>query len=330
MLKGFSFTFIALLSSIANAAQPLSKEAGWGGSLSLNVGYTQKQSQLDTDSENAVTNNLDNNGKSSGSAIVYPLGRIQYTFDSLNTQLFLGNSKDQVAVAQFQYELGLVHRFADNTKLTIAAFPKLALFSEAWEDPFVEGSARQKTDKHVGGGRVAIENVLGSPLTLKYSLASSSVDNEKSGQSQLSSLAEQKLLQRDSLYQRFEVETMLPIAKGWLVKPNLQYTHRNADGDANSFDLYKAQLTLLMFKDRHTLVTTIHAGFSKYQELNPIFDNKQDAKQAGIFSVYSYKKPFNWERWSWTVMAGYNKEDSDIEFYDNSSFIISTGVIFEY
>jgi hypothetical protein len=46
------------------------------------------------------------------------LPRIDYTLPGLSTQFFLGNSRDQVSRAQFQYELGLTHRFADDSRLT--------------------------------------------------------------------------------------------------------------------------------------------------------------------------------------------------------------------
>ena len=262
--------------------------------------------------------------------MAYPLGRVQYTLDSLKTQFFLGNSREQVSTAQFQYELGVVHQFNNDSKLTFAVFPKLSILNETWKDPFLVGSDRQTTDEKVGGGRIAVERIFGSPLTLKYAIASSSIDDERSGQSQLTDAAEIASLQRDSLYQRVDVETLFPVAKGILLKPNLQYTHRNAEGNANSYDQYTAQLSVLIFRERHSLITTINVGSRQYQEINPIFNDKQDLKSAGIFSIYSYKSPFDWARWTWTLMGGYSEEKSDINFYDSKSFIVSTGLLYKF
>ena len=41
----------------------------------------------------------------------------------------------------------------------------------------------------------------------------------------------------------------------------------------------------------------------------------------GFFSIYTYKQPFGWQAFSFNIMAGYSQEDSDIDFYDESSFI---------
>ena len=329
-LKGISCLTAGILMSYSAIAQPLSKEAGWEFTLSLNVGYSGGESQFDTDSDNETTNDLNNSGQSQSSILVYPLGRVQYTLDSLKTQFFLGNSREQVSTAQFQYELGIVHQFNNDSKLTVAVFPKLSMLNETWEDPFLVGSDRQTTDEKVGGGRIAVERIFGSPLTLKYAIASSSIDNERSGQSQLTDASEIASLQRDSVYQRVEVETLFPVAKGILLKPNLQYTHRNAEGNANSYDNYTVQLSILIFRDRHTLITTINAGTRVYQQINPIFDAKQNLNHAGIFSIYSYKRPFDWDRWTWTMMGGYSQENSDISFYDSKSFIVSTGLLYKF
>jgi len=330
MLKGITCLMIAVFFSSYSVAKPLSKEAGWQFTLSLNAGYSGGKSQFDTDHENEINNDLNNSGQSRSSALVYPLGRGQYTLDNLKTQFFLGNSRDQISTAQFQYELGIVHQFSDDSKLTVAVFPKLSILNETWADPFLVGSKRQTTDQSAGGGRIAIEKLFGSPLTLKYAIASSSIDDELSGQSQLTDSTEIASLQRDSLYQRVEIETLFAMEKGLFLKPNLQFTNRNADGDANSYQQYSAQLSLLIFQDRHTFVTTINAGVRHYKQINPIFNDKQDLQQVGVFSIYTYKKPFNWQRWSWTMMAGYNQEKSDVTFYDSNRFIVSTGMVYEF
>lgn len=335
MLKALSFLILgACISTAAFAksyARPLSKEAGWEFTLSLNVGYSNGESQFSTDDDNAITEDLNNGGQSRTSGMVFPLGRVQYTLDSLKTQFYLGNSFEQVTTAQFQYELGVVHQFSDNSKLTFAVFPKLSLLNDTWADPFLTGSERQVTEENTGGARLAIEQIFGSPLTLKYAIASSSIDDELSGQNELDlSVEEIASLERDSLYQRVEVETMFPVAKGIFLKPTFQYTNRNADGDANSFNQYTGQLGVLIFKGKHFLVATLNAGVKRYQQVNPIFGMKQDSTHAGLFSIYTYKKPFNWERWSLTAIAGYNKEKSDIAFYSSNGLIISAGIAFKY
>ena len=319
----------ASLSSIV-FARPLSKESGWEFTANVNVAYSSSESQFNTDDENAVTEDLYNSGQSRPNVLGYPLLRLQYTLESLNTQFYIGNSREQLATAQFQYEFGVIYQFNDQSKLTFAVFPEYSFLNETWADPFLEDSARKITEENTAGARIAIDRLFSGPLTLKYAIASSHIEDELSGQSQLSEQSDIALLRRDSFYQKIDVETMFPISKGMFLKSNFQYISRNAEGNANSYQQYSGQLSFLMFREKHFLLTAFKTGVRNYQQANPIFNDKQDLKQTSVFSIYTYKRPFNWERWSWTMMAAYKLERSNIVFYNSNGLIVSTGITFKY
>ena len=331
MNRMFTVGVLALLVSAQSAARPLAVESGWDFKINLSVGYVSSQSQLSTDDDNAVTEDLNNSGKTTESIIPVPLARVSYTLPSLKTQIYIGNSSDQVSTAQFQYELGIIQQFRDDSKLTVAYFPELPLFNETWQDPYLTGAERSKTDEDAQGIRLALENIAGSLFTLKYAYAVSDVDQENSGES-LSYLTESdvSLLERDSKYHRGELEMSLYLARNLILKPTLQYTNRSADGDARSNNSYAAQLGILYFQQRHTLITTVKAATNKYSENNPVFDQKQDANSFSLFSIYSYAQPFSWESIDFTVIAGYSQVNSDITFYDQDTFIIATGFSYTY
>ena len=54
---------ISLSAQKAMAVGQIDDEAGWGFKLYLNLGYGSSQSQFDTDSENAITQDLDSSGE---------------------------------------------------------------------------------------------------------------------------------------------------------------------------------------------------------------------------------------------------------------------------
>jgi len=332
MLKKISCLLLlgACISQVT-LARPLSEKAGWRYTLSLSTLYSSSQSQKNTDSTNKVTEDLNNNGQSVSKIHVFPLGNVLYTLDDLKTQFYFNtNNAEQIKIAKFQYEFGVKHQFDDQSKLTFAAFPKLSLYNEVWSDPFLQGSERSTTKEKVGGARIAIEQILATPLTLKYAIASNSINNEKSGNSELTDNNELTLLRRDSVYQQTSIETMIPISEGLFLKPNFEYTERNAKGEANSYDDYALKLSLLFFSERALWVSTLAVGLQNYQQMNPIFDDKQDLKYASLFSVYTYKNPFNLKNWSWTMMAAYKQEQSDINFFDSRSMMMATGFTYHY
>lgn len=314
----------------APPAQALAGEAGWEFTLGMNLAYRTGRSQLNTDDNNALNDDLNNNGQAISKTLIFPLASAKYTFSELQTQIFINNSSEQISTSELQYELGIRHLFNNRSELTVAYFPQLPFFNDAWEDPYLTGSARITTDEDAQGGRVALTRIAGSSITLKYAFALTAIENEQSGQSLGLDAKQLTLLQRDSLYQSVEIETMVSITPDVFFKPALQYTTRSADGEAHNFNQYGLQLSLLVFKGRHSLITTFNTGIKKFAVENPAFSQKQDTVNTGLFSVYSYAQALNWQPLSFNILAGYKKENSDIDFYDTKGFFTSTGLTYKF
>jgi len=334
MFKKLSCSLLAICVIQSSMARPLSEQAGWDSTLSVNALYISGHSQLSTNSENRTTDNLTNSGKSTSETLIIPLNKIFYTFDSLKTQLYFdANNADQITTNGFQYEFGVKHQFIDNSKLTFAVFPKLSIYNEVWEDPFLVGSDREETKQKVGGARIAIEQVFASPFTIKYAVASSSIEDELSGQVQTGislNTEETNSLKRDSIYQRFSIETMFPIQKGIFLKPTLEKNERDADGEANSYEDYALKLGVIVFRERSFWATTLSIGVQNYEAINPIFDKKQDLIYGGVSSVFSYKEPLNLKNWNWNLLGSYTLKESNISFYDTRSIFLSTGMSYKF
>ena len=334
MFKKLSCSLLVLLISQSSIARPLSEQVGWSSTLSINALYINSQSQQRTSSANKITDDLNNNGKSTSITLVIPLNKAFYTLEGLKTQLYFdANNPDQITTNRFQFELGMKHQFYDDSKLTFAAFPKLSIYNDVWEDPFLVGSKREETKQKVGGARIAIEQIFASPFTLKYAIASSSIEDEMSGQVQSDitlTADEVELLKRDSVYQRFSIETMFPIQKGTFLKPTLVKNQRDAEGDANSYEDYAIKLGVIVFRKRSFWATTLSLGKQNFKAINPIFDKKQDLVYRSLSSIFSYKEPLNLINWNWLILASYTKKQSDISFYDSNSTFISTGMSYNF
>ncbi|HEY7864480.1 MAG TPA: DUF2860 family protein, partial [Psychromonas sp.] len=167
-------TNLLVMKAAANSApvaRTLAEEAGWAFALGLNLGYSASRSQLNTDDDNALNNDLNNNGKAISNTLVFPLATTRYTFSELKTQIFVTDSREHISLAEFQYELGITHLFNNRSKLTVAYFPQLSFFNETWQDPYLIGSPRRTTDENAQGGRFALTPIAGSSITLKYAFA---------------------------------------------------------------------------------------------------------------------------------------------------------------
>lgn len=320
-------------------AQSSTQQAGWHYSLSLNSAYVNGKSNLSMLDENEEIDDLYSDAESTSDVIIFPFAEVNYLSNDLKTQYFLAGSKDQISFAPFAYELGFAHQFENNSKLTLAYSPQLPLFDETWQDPYLVGQSRVKTDIHTQGVRFELSRVAGGPITLKYAFALMSIEDDKSGESWFEnglSLTQQELksLQRNSQFHRVAIETMFPVfinqGSKVFLKPTLQYTAQLADGEAVSNDEYDLQLGMLIFNGQHTLITNINIGKALFKQENPIFNMKQDSLNTGISSVYSYAQAFNFKALTFTLVTAYRQKNSDITFFDESGFIVSTGLTYTF
>ncbi len=317
-------------SSVLANAKP-TDEAGWVFTLNLNVGYFGGKSNFSTSDDNKVIEEpLGKPTQSSSATVVYPLGRIQYTTQNQRNQFYLGNTSEQVSNAQFQYELGYIHQFDTMGRVTLAYFPELPLFNTTWEDPYLVGEERTETDEDSQGARIAWQQAFGSPLTFKYAYAKLDVDNEMSGVGQGLTDTQRALLNRDSNAHRFEVETMFPVAKGWFLRPALQATYRDSNGEAVAFDEYTAKLGVLRFAAPHTFIFSLDAGMREYNAENPIFNQTVDENQFSSFLIYDYAGIFGIEKASLNLIAGYSWNQANVDFYDSEALVTSIGMTYRF
>jgi hypothetical protein len=306
-------------------------EAGWDFTLNLSVGYVTSENNFSTSDDNQTITEYGSPENKNSTAIVYPLGRVQYTTRDLRNQFYIGNSSEQISNAQFQYEFGYTHQSPALGEITIAYFPQLPFLNSTWEDPYLLDAPRVETEENATGARIAWQQLFGSPLTLKYAYANIDVENENSGAGDSDITDEQrKLLNRDGNAHRLELETMFPFAKGWFLRPGLQSTFRDADGAAVAFTDYTAKLGILHFNAPHTFILNFEGGKSETDEANPIFETTiKDTHYSGFF-IYDYAGIFGLQNASLNAVAGYTQSDANVDFYNSTGLITSIGMTYRF
>ena len=324
--------FICLSTSLAVAQERMPTESGFSGYIEILGAYISTNSQLNTDSGNKRTNSLDSSGDRIGKFRALPLGLIRYTFAEMRTQLFFGALPENIAEGQFQIEAGVRHILQNGTGLRASVIPVTPLKQKTWEDPFVVGLKRDRTDIDSYGIKLAAEHILGSGFTLKYGWARKNINNEKSGTFLLSQpgtfLSPEDLddLERDADFHRFTTEYSFPIRPRMILKPVAKFTRGDADGDANSFYAITPQLSFLYF-GKH-LQASVNASVKTewYDEEHPVFDETRRDIKPGLFTILGYKNPFGFNNWRIDWFNAYSKSTSNIDFYQSSTFVTALGL----
>ena len=173
--------WFCLTAGVALAQEPMPRESGFSGYIEMLGAYISTNSQLSTDSDNKKTDSLDTSGERVNKFKPLPLGLIRYTFAEIRTQLFMGVLPENLAQGQFLVEAGARHILSNGTGLRASVIPLTPIAQKTWEDPFVIGQDRKRTDIDSYGFKLAAETIVGTGLTVKYGWVRQTIDDEKSG-----------------------------------------------------------------------------------------------------------------------------------------------------
>ena len=324
--------YVCLTAGAAVAQEPMPKESGFSGYIEILGAYISSNSQLNTDSENKKTDSLDSSGERVNSFRPLPLGLIRYTFAEARTQLYMGVLPENVSQGQFFVEAGARHILSNGTGLRASVIPVTPLEQETWEDPFVVGRNRKRTDIESYGFKLAAETILGSGLTVRYGWIRRNIDDEKSGNFLLSQpnsfLLPSDLdeLDRDADLHRLTTQYSFPIGRRVRLAPIVRYTRSDARGEANSFHSLRPELSLNYFGNQLQASINASANVEWYDSRHPVFDKTRRDFNPGLLAILGYKDPFGFKNFRFDWFNAVFCSNSNIDFYDASSFITALGI----
>lgn len=315
-----------ILSSLASgtAFAELGEE-GISGEVSLNAGFASETSNFNTDGE--ANNTSRNEADAESQVLVAPLGNVAYTFGSdLDKQVFLGTAREDIAVGNFVLELGYRQELESGMVVGVSFLPTV-MAGETWSDPYALNTKRETTDITGNAYRLSLSDIAGSNFSLDLAYGTQTVDNEKSGSTVP---AEQSALARDAktIYMKGEYKYGLDATSALI--PSATFVSHSADGSAMSYNAYGVELTYFKAYQRHQVGLTAGYTNRSYDGSNPVFDKTRSDDKYSLFAAYEYDQAFGLENWSFISLAGYGKSASNIEFYNESEYLISVGMNYRF
>jgi hypothetical protein len=323
----------------ASALEPIPEESGFGGFIRPGVGYMRYKSNmvasfLGYDLSDKKTDSLDDSPDSESTGIVFVPFRLQYTFASTRTQLFVGTELRDLIRFDLSQQIGV--------KQEIGRFGLLQgglLFSgipaKVWKDPYVVDQNRDKTSRTNTGVRLVWDRIFSSNFQLQYTYRDIDISSEKSGEFLGLSSRDRDRLDRNGDRHVAEAFYTFKLANNHKLVPQLIYARDDLDGDAMASDAIDFQLSYAYFGNPFVLTLNGLIGTADYDKKNPIYDKTQDDDRYGIQGTLYYKNPWNWtllgsEPMSFYVGAAYFKTDSNIDFYDQEAALTTVGVFFKW
>ena len=256
--------------------------------------------------------------------------KVSYTFDT-RTELFAGRDLVDAVRFDFTQQLGVRQELSDKSNLSIA-YVFSGVPTKVWEDPFVQGQKRSKTDRDSKGLRLTYGDILGTRAQLQYTYRKIDIDTERSGQFLGLTPAEQELLKRDGDQQSIRAGYLFDLGNKESLLPEVIYVDDNRDGHAVKSEQWGAQLTYANQGERYNLALTGSYMKADYDKTNPIYGKTQDDNSWGVGGTVFDKRLLSslGKDWWATAAAGYYESDSNINFYDSKLWTISVGAMYRF
>jgi hypothetical protein len=290
---------------------------GFSGELSIVALHAAKSSHLSPKDDRTLETLFDSAATKSTN-IVAPLGKVAYTLDpEKQQQLYIGTSRDDIAVGTLAFEIGYQQALESGTVLNLSVLPTL-ISGEAWQNPYLLGSPRKTSNISGMAYRIKLSSLAGTGLSLDAAYANSHIEKERITDSDLT---------RDADAYHFKMLYRQPLSRSLLLMPAINMVDYNATGKAASYKAYKANLSAFYFTKPHKLALTLGVAFQDFDKGASTFNNKVRSDiEWQAFLAYEYAQPFDWKDWSLIGFCRYSNLNSNIGFYDETSFLISVGM----
>ncbi len=256
---------------------------------------------------------------------------VAYTFAS-KTQLFIGSSMEDIVQFDTASVAGIRQQFSDNSILEISSV-STPLFApiQVWADPYVVGEDRIETDRISRGARIEYDKILGTGFGIQYTQRETEIDDELSGTTQLTLTPEEiQLLDREgdvtriAAYYRFK-----PIGRN-ILEVRLSRRSDDLNGDAMAGEQDQLQITNAYIGQRYIVATNVFYAQQDYDAVNPVFGRKRESDTLGLGFVVFDQQLFNSKNWFGQASLVWVEKDSNIDFYDVGSTMVSLGAQYRF
>jgi hypothetical protein len=308
LLSSFSLFIISAFFAISDAGEI--QKGGLTGSIFLGGAYATGDLSLDdADADgNSIITSLDQSSKTQSEFLPVISGSLDYYFIESGTILSL--SAGSGITASVSQDL------KNSGKLILdIGYSE----SDVWEDPFITGRKRKTTDSITKEVSLAWEDIMNTGFVMGYSFSRIDIDNDTAGK-------RDKRLKRDGNIHAFNIGHGLYENDIHEVYADINYGYGDLSGSSFSYREFGASLSHVLDMGGWNIETSISMEKCDYDKTHPEFNKTRDDMQYAIESVYTLNNPLGFKNFFISVFASYSVIDSNINFYDSSSFVSGAGV----
>ena len=337
MVHAFRILLLSVSIALANSAyaiDPIPDEVGWSGFVRLGAGGLQAKTNMvegidryGIEIGNSSIDSLDDSPDSEPMPVPQANLNLKYTF-ATQTQVFTGNSMEDIVQLDLVSTFGVRQQFDDRSILEFSSVSSPAYGPiQVWSDPYVVGEKRKETDRSSRGLRLEYDKIMGSGFGLQYTRRETEIDDELSGTTQLGLTgAEAALLDREGTTEKIVGSYRFkPVGRN-IYDLSLGLSADDLDGKAMEGDATEINFTHAYLGDRYITAVNAFIITKDFNARNPVFDKTRNDDTLGLAFFVFDKQLFENKDWWGQASIVWVEQDSNIDFYDQSSIAVIAGV----
>ncbi len=309
---------ISTVAMSASALDPMPPEAGFSGFLALGAAGGQVESNflakvvgVELSNEDIYQYDSPNQTDIIIPSFNYNFG---YTFANKKTRAYVGSAVESSIDFSSNTVVALRHDFDSLGSIELAGLAPGVAKLEVYENPYQLGSDRDETERSTSGGRVTWDKMFGTGLEFIANVRKVDLDHERSGEGLGLTAEQQKLLDREGDVSSYELGYMFNCGDGLSVRPSAAYIDNDLDGNAMAQDGYELGISLAYDAGKYVWMNRVLYQSLDGDEVNPIFNERNDADVYVLASEVRVPDPFGWENWYTTVGVTWADYKADINF----------------
>jgi len=324
----FITAFLILGSALfSNTLWADTDKQGWNGSIGLVLGGVSSENQLDAYGGKKRIESLTEAPARYRYDFLLPVIQLGYTFENNITLFMDGGLLDGGGT-------GIRYTFSDKTRLSLLFPLFLGTRAEVWQDPYLIQKERTTTDAELDDAiGFSLDNIWGTSASIRYLYRDVAIKNDSAGESLQSRLTPAEIKQLRRSNRSHSTSLSLPpfvLGNRLYLIGGANYTHTNAQGEANSFTSQSVDLTLAYEKNYFDIFANIAVGERRYRTVNPVFSRKRESDFSTVAAGITFWHPFNWQNSRLELMVASESNNSNINFYDTRDELLTTSFSYHF
>ncbi len=302
---GCCITLVLFAAAVCLLTAPCARADGFSGRVGGGLLLISQADNLSGRGEEILGSR---NEKPRSSSIVFPIGLFELRYAWDGNQVSLGTPLDEPAGLAVGYR-----RKLEQGALTGSV--QYSFWGREWQDPYLVGVPRSATRVHTYGGRVAFEEIGGSPLTLAVKgTAKAVVDEALSGD-----------LRRDGALLDVDMSWRQSLGGGWVLTPTIGYQRGAYLGAVNSFHGGNVGVGAQWRGNDLLFVSRLTGTMAGYDREHPLFNARRHDLGGRFSTMLTWSNPFSWQQLFVSTGAAAAWSDANIDFFDRrAAFFYAT------